>query len=148
MTKELVGARQRAVGQVQWNANLATIYTNPGNVNGQRWGSGTMISNDLFLTAGHLFDKHLPAPPTGVHWRVPLQNGTLSPIEPAEIATNMHVNFDYQLDASGLARTEQSFAIVDLVEYRLAGIDYAIVRLNGDPGAAFGVSTIAASMPV
>jgi len=50
--------------------HLASIYTNPGDVSGVRWGSGTMISPDLFLTCGHLFDQ------TGGGWERPRQNGT------------------------------------------------------------------------
>ena len=38
-----VNSHQGPVAQVQWNNNLASIYTDPGNVSGVRWGSGTMI---------------------------------------------------------------------------------------------------------
>src|SRR6185295_7557016 len=37
VTKVFVNGHQRSVGQIQWNDNLATIYTNPGNVSGARW---------------------------------------------------------------------------------------------------------------
>jgi hypothetical protein len=50
----------------------------------------------------------------------------------------MHVNFNYQVDPSGNLRTEQSFAITQLVEYRLGSHDFAIVRLAGNPGTTFG----------
>lgn len=136
VTVAFVNAHQRPVGQVQWNANLAGIYTNPGNVSGVRWGTGTLISNDLFLTAGHLFDQ------TGGGWQRPRQNGTQNIIEPAEIATNMHVNFDYQVDASGQLRQEQSFQITALVEYRLGSLDFAVVRLAGNPGLTFGTTRV------
>ena len=134
VTAALVNVRQSPVGQVQWNANLAAIYTNPGNVSGVRWGSGTQIAGDLFLTAGHLFDQ------SAGDWRLPLRNGTTTVISPQEIATNMHVNFNFQFDPAGNPRAEQSFAIVELVEYRLGGLDFAVVRLNGYP--AFGTSRI------
>ena len=39
VTTAFVAARQSAAAQVQWNDNLATIFTNPGNVSGVRWGS-------------------------------------------------------------------------------------------------------------
>jgi V8-like Glu-specific endopeptidase len=133
-----VNARQRPVGQVQWNNNLASIYTNPGDVSGVRWGSGTLISGNLFLTAGHLFDQ---TDPDG-DWQRPLQNGTTNIISPQEIATNMHVNFDYQFDPDGNLRPEQSFAITQLVEYRLGDVDFAIVRLAGNPVSTFGTSQI------
>jgi V8-like Glu-specific endopeptidase len=131
-----VNTHQRAVGQVQWNDNLAAIYTNPGTVSGARWGTGTLISNDLFLTAGHLFDQ------TGGGWERPRQNGTTNIIPPTEIATNMHVNFNYQVDAAGNPRPVQTFAITQLIEYRLGGVDFAICRLAGNPGTVFGQSTI------
>ena len=76
-----VNAHQSPVGQLQWNNNLATIYTNPGNVAGVRWCSVTLITNDLFLTAGHCFDQNANG------WQLPLQNGTTNVIQPADIAT-------------------------------------------------------------
>ena len=56
VTAEFVAARQGPVAQVQWNDNLGATFDNPGNVSAVRWGSGTMIGDDLFLTCGHLFD--------------------------------------------------------------------------------------------
>ncbi len=137
VTAAFVNSRQSAAAQVQWNANLATIYTNPGNVNGARWGSGTMISDDLFLTCGHLFD----ADSNG--WTVPRQNGTNTPISAQEIAQNMRLNFNYQRDPLGNLRPEQSFAITQLVEYRLGNLDMAVCRIAGNPGAIFGRTAVA-----
>ncbi len=134
-----VNSRQGAVAQVQWNNNLASIYTNPGNVSGVRWGSGTMISADLFLTCGHLFDQ------TGGGWQRPRQNGTNSIISPQEIARNMHLNFNFQVDSNGNQRPEQSFAITELIEYRLGGIDFAICRIAGNPGNSFGRTRVSAT---
>ncbi len=100
-------------------------------MSGQRWASGTLISADLFLTAGHNFDQDAD---------FPRDNATGNVISPAEIATNMHVNFDFQFDPSGNPRPEQRFAITQLIEYRLGGLDFAVVRLAGNPGATFGTS--------
>jgi V8-like Glu-specific endopeptidase len=139
-----VAAHQSAVCQVQWNSNLASVYTNPGNVSGARWGTGTMVSADIMLTCGHLFDQ------TGGGWERPRQNGTTNIISPQEIARNMKVNFNFQVDASGNPRPEQSFAITELIEYRLDGIDMAVCRIAGNPGATFGttpISTTDASTP-
>lgn len=134
-----VNQRQAPVGQIQWNANLAQIYTSPGDVSGVRWCSGTLISNDLFLTAGHCFDQ------TGGGWSRPRVNGTSNIIPSTEIATNMHVNFNFQVDPNGNLRQEVSFPITALVEYRLGNLDFAIVRLGGNPGAQFGTTGVSAT---
>ncbi|WP_447970581.1 trypsin-like serine peptidase [Nitrospira sp. M1] len=139
VTKQFVAEHQAAVGQLQWNDNLASIYTNPGNVSGVRWCSGTLISRDLFLTAGHCFDQ------TGGGWQRPLQNGTNDIISSQEIATNMQVNFNYQVDQNGTLRNEQSFDVLSLVEYRLGSLDFAIVRLAGNPGDFFGWTKISSA---
>ena len=144
VTTAFVAAHQAPVCQVQWNNNLASIYTNPGNVSGVRWGTGTMISNDIMLTCGHLFDQ------TGGGWNRPRINGTTNIISPQDIARNMHVNFNYQVNPSGVLRAEQSFPILQLIEFRLGGLDMAVCRIGGNPGAIFGrtiVSTTDAASP-
>lgn len=137
VTKEFVNTHQKSVGQIQWNADLADKYTNPGTVNGERWCSGTLISDDLFLSAGHCFDSDADG------WEVPKINGTQQPIEPNEIAKNMHINFNYQSDPNGKLRQEDSYPIIELLEYRLDNLDYAIVKLEGKPGKKYGHGTIA-----
>ena len=134
-----VNTHQGPVGQLQWNNNLASLYTNPGNVSGVRWCTGTLISNDLFLTAGHCFDQ------IGGGWVRPLDNTTGTTIPPSEIARNMHVNFNYQVDSRGNLRTEQSFPILELIEYRLGSLDFAIVRLGGNPGTIFGTTAVSST---
>lgn len=136
VTTAFTAAHQSAVGQIQWNNNLASIYTNPGTVSDARWCTGTMISADLFLTAGHCFDQ------TGGGWERPRVNGTSNIIPSTEIATNMHVNFNFQVDPAGNPRPETRFPIVQLIEYRLGGLDFAICRLGGNPGATFGQAAI------
>ena len=139
VTQEFVKQHQAPVGQLQWNDNLASIYANPGTVNGARWCSGTLISRNLFLSAGHCFDQ------TGGGWQRPLQNGTNDVILPQEIATNMHVNFNYQVDPDGNLRTEEKFDVLSLVEYRLGGLDFAVARLAASPGDTFGWTGVSAT---
>jgi V8-like Glu-specific endopeptidase len=139
VTKDFVVAHQSSVGQIQWNDDLADKYQNPGNVTHIRWCSGTMISEDLYMSAGHCFD----VPDESSGWTVPRINGTNDPIQPKEIAKNMHVNFNYQVDANGVLRPQTSFAILELMEHRLGNLDYAIVKLDGKPGKIFGISSIA-----
>ena len=143
VTKAFVNSHQSCVAQVQWNNNLAAKYTDPGNVNNVRWGTGTMISKDLFLTAGHLFDQ------TGGGWNRPKDNITHATISPQQIALNMHLNFNYQVDPGGTLRAEVKFPITQLIEYRLGGLDFAICRIGGNPGNTFGkngVSTVDAAV--
>ena len=139
VTQTFVAAHQPPVGQIQWNANLAQIYNNPGNVSDVRWCTGTLITDNLLLTAGHCFDQ--VDDPLG--WRVPRVNGTNDLIPPAEIALNMHVDFNYQRDANGVLRQELRFGVQALVEYRLGGLDFAIVRLTGSPADTFGIGVSA-----
>lgn len=134
VTKAFVNSHQSCVAQVQWNNDLASKYTSPGDVNNIRWGTGTMISKDLFLTAGHLFDQ------TGNNWTRPKDNITGATISPQQIALNMHLNFNYQVDPSGTLRTEEKFPITQLIEYRLGGLDYAICRIGNNPGNTFGIN--------
>jgi V8-like Glu-specific endopeptidase len=139
VTKQFVAAHERPVVQVQWNDDLATVFNDPGDVTGVRWGSATMIGPDLLLTCGHLFD---PAP-NG--WTIPRQNGTTTPISPQDAAVNMHVNFGYQVDPSGALRTEQRFPIVELIEYRLGGLDMSVCRVGGNPGDAYGWTQVSST---
>lgn len=141
VTVDFVATHQRPVGQLQWNDDLADRYANPGNVNNVRWCTGTLISESLFLTAGHCFDS------TPHGWIVPRVDGTSDPIEPAEIATNIHVNFNYQVDDNGVLREPDVYAVEELVEYRRGGLDMAIVRLAGQPGKVYGMGRLAAGDP-
>ncbi|MET0508238.1 MAG: trypsin-like peptidase domain-containing protein [Burkholderiaceae bacterium] len=136
VTVEFVAARQGAVAQVQWNDNLGETFDNPGNVSGVRWGSGTMIGDDLFLTCGHLFDDNANG------WMLPRDNATGDVVTPAEKAANMHLNFNFQEDADGNLRPEQQFPITALVEYRINGLDFAVCRIGGNPGATFGRAAV------
>ena len=137
VSAEFVAARQSAAAQVQWNDNLASVFTNPGNVSGVRWGSGTMITADIFLTCGHLFDDDANG------WNLPRDNASGAIISPADKAINMRVNFNFQEDPDGNLRPEQSFPITQLVEYRINGLDFAVCRLGGNPGATFGTTRVA-----
>jgi V8-like Glu-specific endopeptidase len=139
VSKGFVADHQLSVGLIRWNATLFESFANPGTVNARRWCSGTLISEDLFLTAGHCFAQD----PDG--WIVPRIDGTNDPISRTEIALNMHVDFRYQLDASGNDQVPMSVPIIELVEDRLGDQDYAIVRLANNPGLTFGLTAIAAA---
>jgi V8-like Glu-specific endopeptidase len=147
VTKEFVAAYERPIGQIQWLTNLGSLFNepddDPGTVEGQRWCSGAMISDDLFLTAAHCFAQ------TGGGWRRPSRNGEI--ISSKEIATLMQVNFNFQLNPACELQQEESFPIVELVEFFLEGsIDFAIVRLapnaKGErPGRKYGTLNLSAT---
>jgi len=81
--------------------------------------SGTLISDDLFLSAGHC----------------------------AYLVGDI-VRFNYQNDPGGAARPTQDFTVTSIVEQENAAAwDYAIVRLGGSPGREFGHASIAAVDP-
>ncbi|MFI0849682.1 trypsin-like serine peptidase [Mesorhizobium sp. IMUNJ 23232] len=148
-TLDFVAGNEPSTAQLQWNSDLAQKYPPPnadaGNVSRARWCTGTMISPNEMLTAGHCFDQ------TGGGWKRPrrLVGGQWVIIEPNEIALNMHVNFGYQVDRNtGAIRTPTIFPIVALDEYRIGGVDYAIVRIGAgadgrQAGDVFGVRTVA-----
>lgn len=142
VSTEFVSRHQAPVGQLRWDDILTDRFENPGNVSGVRWGTGTLISHNLFLTAGHCFD---PNPRGG--WVVPRVSRTTRSISSAEIAASMHVSFNYQVNASGEPRTEFQVRIEELVEYRSGGLDMAIVRLAGNPGTRFGMGVPAIADP-
>ena len=70
VVRAFVDKHQPPVGQIQWNNNLDKLYKKPGNVSDIRWCSGTMISEDLYLSAGHCFDSEAG------NWEIPRINGT------------------------------------------------------------------------
>jgi V8-like Glu-specific endopeptidase len=141
VTRELVAAREAPVGQLRWDADLLERYADAGNVNGRRWCSGTLVADDLFLTAGYCLANR----PVG--WSVPKIEGTDQPISRDEVATNMNVIFGYQLDPNGSDQPGRSFPVVALVEDRLEDLDYAILKLDDAPGTIFGRARIAAQDP-
>lgn len=135
------------VGQLQWRDDLEDLFggpgKSPGNVSGVRWGSGALIGHDLYLTAGHCFGR------TGGGWQRPKVSGVT--ISEGEIATLMHVNFNFQLDgATKKLREEDRYPVARLLEFRAGQLDYAIIQLgkndNGEvAGEKYGTLTVASS---
>jgi len=147
VSRAFVDAYEPPVGQLQWLKNIDTQFSgldeDPGNVNGERWATGALIGEDLFLTAGHCFDPY----PRG--WVVPSRGSV--PISPGEIAKQMCVNFNYQVDGTsktGEMRPGEPFPVLGLLEHWEGGVDYAIVKLgrnaaNEMPSSRFGALVLA-----
>jgi hypothetical protein len=138
VTVDFVHACEPTVGNLRWKNDLIKRFQNPGTVNNRRWCSGTLIADDLWLTAGHCFSQH----PSGGQ-KVPTTDGTDFPISRAEIALNMQVDFHYQVDGQFVPRPVETIEIVELVEDRLGDLDYAIVRLASPPSHDYKVANVA-----
>lgn len=147
-SREFVALHQAATGQIQWNASFALGQgADEGNVAGSRWCTGTLISANYFLTAGHCFK------PIASGWITPSRvlNGKRVPLTPAELAPLMHINFNYQLSRETRdVRLPKVFPIVKLLE-RPDELDYALVQIGPDsngklPDAYFYVQPIDTSL--
>jgi hypothetical protein len=146
VTRAFVDTHEPRIGQLQWLEDLHDRFSEPGesagNVAGVRWGSGGLIANDLFITAGHCFDQQ------GGGWDRPRRGGKV--IESAEIARLMRVNFNYQVNGeTGEIRPGEPFPVEELLEFRLGGLDFAIVRVGMNsagrlPGEIYGTIATAA----
>lgn len=123
---------QSPVGQIHWNSDLDKLYKYPGKVSGRRWCTGTLISEDLFLTAGHCFDFYDPY----------LEMFPLAVNRHDIVRDAMHVNFNFQYSKSGELQEEAEYDILELLEYRVGGVDYALLRLDGKPGEYFNFANI------
>lgn len=156
---------ERATGQIQWDALDSRFPYHPDapkkhssykyqNVSGERWGSGTLIGYDLFLTGAHCVQ-----PQNGNGWVTPYHTKKDQQLSAERMVRLMHVNFNYQHTTcrndsvadllSPPTHNEESFAIVELVEYGFrigdSPLDYAIVRLTGNPGFSYGFAEISIS---
>jgi V8-like Glu-specific endopeptidase len=140
---EFVRRHEKPVGIVRFNATFLDNYTTPPANPGTRQPgdsdcTGTLISQNLFLTAGHCFDDD-PRNPTDA-------TGTqLTGLETA--VSDMEVAFDFHANPDWTTRPGVPFDITAVHEYRLGDIDYAIIELAGNPGDTFGWTRVAAVTP-
>ena len=86
---------------------------------GGKFCSGSLISTNLFLTAGHCVDAG---------------------------SVGEFVSFNFERAANSTALLPQTHVrITAVVEDARSGVDYAIVRLEGTPGNTFGIAPVAAA---
>jgi len=136
-----VNRHRLAVGLLRWRSDLADRYFEQhGNVQGVGWCSGTLIADDLFLTAGHCLD-----PEDSSRWQLPREKDGL-PLRPAELAREFIVQFRFE--ANDLPPEALSYVndvgVVRLEEHRNQGVDYAILRLSAGAGVNNGVTRVSA----
>ncbi|MEM9462965.1 MAG: serine protease [Myxococcota bacterium] len=137
-----VDAHERPVAQIRWRDDLAALHDDPGNVGDVTWCTGTMVSRNMLLTAGHCFDM----PGAELRgWDIPRNGGAL--LTAAEAATSMVVELNYQDAPNGTPRTTTTYEIVELLEWNLGGIDYAVVEVEANPGVRWGATALSRTMP-
>lgn len=89
--------------------------------NSSKYCSGSLISANQFLTAGHCVDS---------------------------TSVGDYVSFNYERVAGGTTLLTQDHYRVDAVlEDAVGGVDYAIVRLAGSPGTTWGIAAVASADP-
>lgn len=157
VTVAYVDQNQAATLQLQWENEATLAERLPdhalGNVAGARWCTGTLVAEALVLTAGHCFDEQKGS--SG--WLTPFKmssSGQPEFAKPAALARLQKANFLYQINGeTNQLRETMSFPVVELVEYRRQGLDYAFVKLGPNaagklPGAIFPVAEVLTRTPI
>lgn len=152
VSKAFVEKISKSVGQLQWKYDFGTEFLEPddreGNVKGVRWCTGTLVGKNIFITAGHCFDRDEMS-----GWQFPKKGGKI--ITGEEMIKLMKVNFNYEVDrTTGKLRSDTiDYPVETLKEYRNGNLDYAIILLGKDsegkyPGEKFGFVGVSKIKPV
>ncbi|HWO26834.1 MAG TPA: trypsin-like peptidase domain-containing protein [Kofleriaceae bacterium] len=101
--------------------NKAALASSATSTSSGKYCSGSLIATDLFLTAGHCVDS-------------------------TTIGDYVSLNYERAAGSTTLL-TQSHYQVTAIVEDDVGGVDYAIVRVSGSPGATWGVSAVAAGDP-
>lgn len=112
------GSLGPSIAFVSSNKGPVGALENSGADNSSKFCSGTLIANDLLLTAGHCVDRR---------------------------SVGKYVSFNYERVAGGSSLLAQSHHRISAVVEDGKRLDYAIIRLDGNPGATFGVAPVASA---
>ena len=118
------GSLGQSVEFVKEHQSAVAAMEKAGTDNSAKFCSGTMISEDLFLTASHC-----------------VENGN---------ATSNYLAFNFEKAKGSQTLLQQShFKVAEVVEEGGSSTtDYAILRIDGKPGAKFGYAKVSLTAPV
>ena len=129
--------RANAVGMLKFKASFGSFKPN-NLVNAERC-SGTLIANNLFLTAAHCLFSDGNAP-----WPKNANGSVLTPFESARL---MEVRFNYKLGLNGAPLVSQDFKVSEVVDFYFGDLDYAVLKLEGTPGLTYGITPLSKQTP-
>ncbi len=141
VTIAFVQHTEQAAGVLQWKSDLGLRHRDPGNVAGVRFCGATLIADDLVLTAGRCLDGDDPV--SGWVW--PRESGMPKPIAPDRAARELQVSFTYRANPAVATPQPVAYAVKELVEHRLGGVDFALLRLEKPADAAIERTMVFAS---
>lgn len=119
---DFVRAHQGAVGAMKWDEEFPDHIDNK-HLEGSRWCSGTLLPNNLFLTAGHCFIGD---------GRLPNNEGSIG-VE--DFIHLLNIEFNYQVSANGGQHQSDLYPVTGLVDdayWNDADGDFVVLRLGAN----------------
>lgn len=130
-SRAFVSAEAPATARLVWNSTrVNAYYPQQGSIRGPAC-TGTLIAEDLILTAGHCIQVGSSGPR-----QTPLRLGTngYEAIPPEDIGLLLDAEFNYQLSVAGPPRATVTFKVERVIEHTIdstgnIGVDYALLKL-------------------